>query len=136
MTDTTGAGDNMAQHFLGEAIANGVNIHLLSSAVNYADGDTEIQAASEASEAVGSAALTTNSATGFNDVATITNDNDVVFDVSGITDSTTITHLAIQDQTNTDRFLLSDETNNPDIGELDTYTIDANTTLYEFGNPV
>ena len=136
MTDSTGANDDMAQHFLGESIANGLNIHLLSSAVGYTDGDTEIQAASEASEAIAAADLTTNSATGFDDQATITNDVDVVFDVSGITESTTITHLALQDQTNTDRFLLSDETNNPDIGDLDTYTIEAGTELYEFGNPV
>ena len=136
MTDSTGANDDMAQHILGESIANGLNIHLLSSAVGYTDGDTEIQAASEASEAIAAADLTTNSATGFDDQATITNDVDVVFDVSGITESTTITHLALQDQTNVDRFLLSDETNNPDIGDLDTYTIDAGTELYEFGNPV
>ena len=136
MTDSTGANDDMAQHILGEATANGLNVHLLSSAIGYTDGDTEIQAASEASESVGAAGLTANSATGFNDQATITNDADIVFDVSGITASTTITHLALQDQTNTDRFLLSDETNNPDIGDLDTYTIEAGTELYEFGNPV
>lgn len=134
-TNNSGANDTLAQHLLGEIIANGVTIHLLSADQNYTDGNTELTADSEATQNVALADLTTNSATDFTDVATITNDNDVVFDVSGITASTTITHLGIQDQTNTDRFVLSDETNDPDIGTIDTYTISSGTVLYELGNP-
>ena len=134
-TNNSGANDTLAQHLLGEIIANGVTIHLLSADQSYTDGNTELTADSEATQNVTAANLTTNSATDFTDTATITNDNDVVFDVSGISASTTITHIAIQDQTNTDRFVLSDETNDPDIGTIDTYTISSGTVLYELGNP-
>lgn len=134
-TNATGVNDTEAQYLLGEIIANGATVHLCSSAPGYTDGATGVSNASEASETVAAADLTTNSATGFADAATITNDNDIVFDVSGISTSTTITHVVLQDQTNTGRFVLSDETNDPDIGDLDEYTVDANTVLYEFGNP-
>lgn len=134
-TNTTGVNDTLAQHLLGEIIANGLTVHLCSSAPAYTDGATGVSSASEASQNVAASALTTNSATGFGDVATITNDNDIQFDVSGTTSSTTITHLVLQDQTNTDRFILVDETNDPDIGNLDDYTISSGTVLYEDGNP-
>lgn len=134
-TNNSGANDSLTQHLLGEIITNGVTIHLLSADQTYTDGNTELTADSEATETVAAADLTTNSAADFTGTATITNDNDVAFDVSGITSSTTITHLAIQDQTNTDRFVLSDETNDPDIGTLDTYTIESGDVLYDFGNP-
>jgi len=134
-TNSTGVNDTEAQHLLGEIIANGVTVHLCSSAPAYTDGATGVSSASEASQNVASSALTTNAASGFSDVATITNDNDIVFDVSGTTTSTTITHVVLQDQTNTDRFVLSDETNDPDIGSLDEYTISSGTVLYELGNP-
>lgn len=135
MTSATGANDTLAQHLLGEIIANGVTIHLLSADQAYTDGGTALSADSEASQNVAAADITINSATGFSDTATLTNDADIDFDVSGTTASTTITHLAIQDQTNTDRFVLADETNDPDIGSLDTYTISAGTVLFEYGNP-
>lgn len=134
-TNNSGANDTLAQHLLDQIIANGVTIHLLSADQSYTDGNTELTADSEATQNVATADLTTNSATDFTDTATITNDNDVSFDVSGTTTTTTITHLAIQDQTNTDRFVLADETNDPDIGSIDTYTIDSGTVLYETGNP-
>lgn len=132
---TTGSNDTLTQYLLGEIIANGVTVHLLTADQAYTDGGTALSSDSEQTQNVASADLTLNSGTGFSDTATITNDNDIVFDVSGTTASTTITHLAIQDQTNTDRFVLSDETNDPDIGTLDTYTISAGTVLYELGNP-
>lgn len=132
---TTGANDTLVQHYLGEVIAGGVTIHLVSAAQAYTDGGTAVSADSEVSQAVAEADLTLNSATGFNDTATITNDNELNIDVSGITSTTTIVELVIQNQTNTDRFVLADETNDPDIGSIDTYTIPAGTVLYEFGNP-
>jgi len=132
---TTGVNDTAAQHLLGELIANGVTVHLCSSAPAYTDGATGVSNVSEASKNVGSADLSTNAATGFGDAATITNDTDIQFDVSTTTTSTTITHVVLQDQTNTGRFVLTDETNDPDIGSIDTYTIGAGTVLYELGNP-
>lgn len=135
MTNATGANDTLAQYLLGEIIANGVTIHLLSADQDYTDGNTELTADSEATQSVTAANMTVNAATDFTDTATLTNDNEINFDVSGITTSTTISHLGTQDQTNTDRFVLSDETNDPDIGNLDTYTIPAGTVLYEFGHP-
>jgi hypothetical protein len=132
---TTGVNDTEAQHLLGEIIANGVTVHLCSSAPAYTDGATGVSNASEASKTVGSADLSTNSAAGFADVATITNDTDIQFDVSTTTTSTTITHVVLQDQTNTGRFVLTDETNDPDIGDIDTYTVSSGTVLYELGSP-
>jgi hypothetical protein len=132
---TTGVNDTEAQHLLGEIIANGVTVHLCSSAPAYTDGATGVSNASEASKTVGSADLSTNSAAGFADVATITNDTDIQFDVSTTTTSTTITHVVLQDQTNTGRFVLTDETNDPDIGNIDTYTVSSGTVLYELGSP-
>jgi hypothetical protein len=134
-TNSTGVNDTEAQHLLGEIIANGVTVHLCSSAPAYSDGATGVSNVSEASKNVGSADLSTNSASGFADVATITNDTDIQFDVSATTTSTTITHVVLQDQTNTGRFVLTDETNDPDIGSIDTYTISAGTVLYELGDP-
>jgi len=134
-TNSTGVNDTEAQHLLGEIIANGVTVHLCSSAPAYTDGATGVSNVSEASKNVGSADLSTNSASGFADVATITNDTDIQFDVSTTTTSTTITHVVLQDQTNTGRFVLTDETNDPDIGSIDTYTIGAGTVLYELGDP-
>jgi hypothetical protein len=134
-TNSTGVNDTEAQHLLGEIIANGVTVHLCSSAPAYTDGATGVSSASEASQNVGSADLSTNSAAGFADVATITNDTDIQFDVSTTTTSTTITHVVLQDQTNTGRFVLTDETNDPDIGNIDTYTVSSGTVLYELGSP-
>jgi len=134
-TNSTGVNDTEAQHLLGEIIANGVTVHLCSSAPAYTDGATGVSNVSEASKNVGSADLSTNSASGFSDVATITNSTDIQFDVSATTTSTTITHVVLQDQTNTGRFVLTDETNDPDIGSIDTYTISSGTVLYELGDP-
>lgn len=133
MTDSTGANDNLAQHLLGEIISGGVTAHLVDAAQNYTDGDTEVSSDSLVSENIAEADLTANSATGFADTATITNDNAVEFDVSG--ESTTAVEVVVQNQTETGRFVLADETNDPDLSELDTWTLEADTTLYEFGSP-
>ena len=133
MTSGTGQNDAAAQHTLGEIIAGGVTIHLLDTALAYGDGATEVGNKSVNSEAVAEADLTVNAATGFDGTATITNDNDVVFDVEANTE--TVVEVVLQNDTATDRVVLADEINNPNLDENDTYTIEAGTTLYEFGNP-
>jgi len=74
-----------------------------------------------------------NAASGFSDTATITNDNEVAIDVSANTEN--IVEAVLQNQNNTSRVVLADETNDPNLDEIDTYTLEANTVLYEFGNP-
>lgn len=133
--DNSGANSTLVQHLLGEIIAGGVTIHLVSAAQSYTDGAAELSADSEVSVTVAEADFTVDAAGGFATVATLTTNADIVFDVSGVTTSTTIVELAIQNQTNTDQFVLSDETNDPDIGALDTYTLEAGEVLYELGNP-
>lgn len=123
----------MAQHFLGQVISGGVTVHLVDTAQGYTDGATEVSSDSVVSNNIAEADLTVNAATGFADTATITNDNDVEFDVSG--SSVTAVEVVVQNQSTTDRFVLADETNDPDLSALDTWTLESGTTLYEFGNP-
>jgi len=133
MTNSTGANDTLAQHLLGQVISGGVTVHLVDAAQNYTDGASAVSNDSIVSKNIAETALTTNSATGFSDAATITNDNDVDFDVSS--SSATAVEVVIQNQNNTNRFVLADETNDPDLSNLDTWTLSSGTTLYELGNP-
>jgi len=132
-TSTTGAGDNMAQHLLGEIIAGGITIHLLGGGdtMSYTDGSTEVSNKSDASADVAEADVTINAAGGFGGTATLTNDNQVSFGSQSIG---TVDEIVIQNQNNTDRWVVLDETNDPNLTGEDV-NISANTTLYEFGNP-
>ena len=49
--------------------------------------------------------------------------------------ATTEIEVATQNDANLDRFVLKEEMNDPNLDELDTWTIETATTLYEFGNP-
>ena len=49
--------------------------------------------------------------------------------------TSTVIEVATQNNAAPDRFVLEDEMNDPNLDELDTYTIEAATTFYEFGNP-
>lgn len=133
MTNATGAGDNMAQHLLGEIIAGGVTVHLLGGGdtMAYGDGATEVSNKSDASVNVAEADLTINAAADFSGAATITVDIELDFGAQSIG---IVDEIVIQNQTNTSMWVLANEPNDPNLTGEDT-TIPAGTTLYEFGNP-
>lgn len=132
-TNSTGQGSNASQHTLDELIAGGVTLHPVDTAMDYGDGATEISNKSILSTNIAEADLTAAAASGFDGSSTITNDSDIVIDVSG--ETATAVEVVLQNQSNTDRWALADETNDPDLSQIDTYRIDANTTLYSLGNP-
>ena len=133
MTDSTGFGETSAESAIENISSGGVTIHLCDTAVDYTDAAADIDTKSVTSEDVAEADLTITTPTGFEGVATLENDNDITYDVSENTE--TIVDVVIQNQTDGEEWALADEVNNPDLGENDEYRIDANTTLYELGNP-
>jgi predicted ATP-binding protein involved in virulence len=133
MTSSTGLGETSAQSAIQNFIDGGVTIHLLDTALGYTDTSTEITNNSVVSQTVAQADLTINTPTSFSGVATLENDNDIVYDVSA--ETATIVEVVIQSQNSVEEWALADETNDPDLSNLDEYRIDATTILYELGNP-
>lgn len=129
-TNDTGANSTMAQHLLSEIISGGINFILVDQTPLYTDGDADLSKV--VIEAIPEADLQVNPASSFDDAATIEVTTEHSLDVSA--ETATIQETVLQNQTNIDRFVLADETNNPDLSQIDTYTIEAGTTIYEFGH--
>lgn len=130
-SDTTGANETLATEMINQLVSGGITIHLLTSAVNYSDGATALSSASSASADVAEADLTVTTPSDWSGETTITVDVDVEF---GAQDIGIVEEHAIQSQSNTDRFILSDETNDPELTGED-YTLEAGHVIYNFGNP-
>lgn len=133
MTDVSGMGATTAQTSIELVTNGGIEIHLCDTAVSKTDSATDIDGKSALSQNVAEADTTITTATDFSGVDTLANDVDVVFDVS--TNTEIIVDVVIRSQTDDSQWLVADELNDPDLSENDEYRIDANTTLYEHGNP-
>lgn len=132
-TNSTGQNQTQANHTLSEIIAGGVTIHLVDTAMGYTDGATAVSNNSVVSKNVAEADLTVTTPSGYSGTATIDAGVDIVIDVSGNT--ATVVEGVMQNQSNTGRFVLMDETNDPDLSQIDDYKISTGDTLYELGNP-
>lgn len=133
-TDTTGAGESLAEEMSGRVIEGGATIHLLGGGDNalYSDTGADIDTKSDASVAVAEADWTITTPSDFNGVVELFNDNELNFGELSIG---TVDDIVIQNDANGDLWLLADEPNNPELtGE--EVSIAAGTTIYEFGNPV
>ncbi len=129
-TNDTGANSTMAQHLLSEIISGGINFILVDQTPLYTDGDVDLSKV--VTEAIPETDLQVNPASGFDDAAIIEVTAEHAIDVSA--ETATVQEAVIQNQSDVDRFVLADETNNPDLSQIDTYTIEAGTTIYEFGH--
>ena len=132
-TSTTGANDALADAMITELISGGATVHLIGggATMSYTDGATEISTDSDAEVAVAEADWTISVPADFSGTATLENDNELDFGSPSIG---TVDQIVIQNDSNTDYFVLADEPNDPDLtGE--NVTIAAGTTMYELGNP-
>lgn len=115
-------------------IAGGATVHLIGGGdtMAYADGATELGTKSDASVSVAELDWTINAATGFADVTTLVNDNELDFGAPNIG---IVSEIVIQNNTNTGEWVVADEPNDPNLtGE--NVTLPAGTTMYELGNPI
>lgn len=132
-SESTGQNETAAIDTLEQLIDGGLTIHLLETALEYGDGDTEVNNKSVNQESIAEADLLTQDGGGFDGTAEIVIDRDLEFDVTANEEQ--VFEVALQNQNNPDRVFLADELNDPLLSELDTYTIEDGTTLYELGNP-
>lgn len=129
----TGAGENLAQAMVEQLISGGATVHLLGGGdtMTYTDGDTELTSKSDSTVQVAEADWTITNPADFSGTTDLSNDNELDFGTPSIG---TVDQIVIQNDTNTDQWVVADEPNNPDLtGE--NVTIAANTTMYELGNP-
>lgn len=131
-TNSTGQNEDMASHTLGEIIAGGVTLHLVDSELSYTSTSTDISNASVKSASLAESDLNIVLPADYTGTATIETAVDVVFDVSSST--ATIVEVVLQNASNTGRFVLVDETNDPDLSSYDEYKIPSGEVLYELGN--
>lgn len=133
MVDSTGFGETAANEAVTNIISGGATVHLLGGGdtMSYSDTGTEVSNKSDAEVSVAEADFTITAATGFSDVTTLENDNELDF---GTQDIGTVDEIVIQNDADTDLWIVADEPNNPDLTGEDV-TIAAGTTLYELGNP-
>ena len=132
-TSTTGFNETAAEEAITNVISGGATVHLLGGGdtAEYTDGEAELDEKSDAEVSVDEADFTITTPESFDSVATLSNDNELDF---GTPEIGTVDDVVIQNDENSDLFVVGDEPNNPDLtGEQ--VTLPAGTTLYELGNP-
>ena len=132
-TSTTGFNETAAEEAITNVISGGATVHLLGGGdtAEYTDGETEIDAKSDAQVSVAEADFTITTPASLDGVATLSNNNELDF---GTPEIGTVDDVVIQNDANGDLFVVGDEPNNPDLtGEQ--VTLPSDTTLYELGSP-
>lgn len=131
--NSTGFGNPSAQSAIQNVIAGGATIYLIPDTTSVAVGDavSDISSASVQSKNVAEADFTINGKADFTDTSDLNLSAEVSIDVSGTSD--TIDTVVIANQS-AEEWILSDETNNPDLSQIDTLTLSSGDTLYSVGN--
>jgi hypothetical protein len=136
MSQTSGFNQTAAQSAINNIINGGANVRLMTSQLDYNDGDTELgnKEVSAADYAVQNIAeadwdvsfdATTNT-------ATLTNANEISYGTID-NDWGTILDIAIQDS-GTDEFIIADETNQPDLTTGEDVSFPAGEITYTLGD--
>lgn len=131
--DTTGFNETASEAAIQNVISGGATVHLFGGGdtANYSDTGTEVSNKSDASVQVDEADFTIDTPSDFSGVATLSNDNDLDY---GALDIGVVDDIIIQNDSNSDLFVVGNEPNDPDLTGEDV-TLPADTTLYELGNP-
>lgn len=132
MTDTSGLGETSAVSAIENVIGGGARIRLCDTAVDFTDTAADIDTKAVLSQDVADTDLSITTPTDFTGKTELSNDNDILYDVSA--NNEIIVDVVVQNQTDGEEWSLADELNNPDLGENDEYRINAGTVLYELGN--
>ena len=136
MSQTSGFNQTAAQSAINNIIAGGADVRLMTSQLDYTDGDTElgnkeVSAADYTVKNIAEADWTVSFDSTTN-TATLENANEISYGQIN-NNWGTIVDIAIQDPT-TDEFIISDEPNQPDLTTGDDVSIPANEITYTLGN--
>lgn len=136
MSATTGFNETAADFAIDGIIAGGADVRLMTTALAYGDGATELDSkevsdASYTSVTVAEADWTV-SVDATTNTTTLENASKVDFGTAG-GDWGVVVEVAIH-QAGTDRFVIADETNDPDITEGEEVSFAAGELTYTLGD--
>ena len=136
MSQTSGFNQTAAQSAIDNIIAGGADVRLMTSQLDYTDGDTElgnkeVSAADYTVQSIAEVDWTVSFDSSTN-TATLENANEI--DYGEIqNDWGVIADVAIQDPT-TDEFIIADETNQPDLTTGEEVSFAAGEITYTLGD--
>jgi hypothetical protein len=136
MSQTSGFNQTAAQSAIDNIIAGGADVRLMTSQIDYGDGDTElgnkeVSAADYTVKSIAEADWTVSFDASTN-TATLENANEITYGTID-NDWGTILDVAIQDGS-TDEFIIADETKQPDLTTGEDVSFPAGEITYTLGD--
>jgi hypothetical protein len=136
MSQTSGFNQTAAQSAIDNIIAGGADVRLMTSQLDYTDGDAEldtkeVNAADYTVKSIAEADWTVSFDSTTN-TATLENANEISYGKIN-NDWGTILDVAIQDPT-TDKFIIADEANQPDLTAGENVSFPAGDITFTLGN--